>query len=184
MLHDHLPKFVTEFPDMAELLAAEQPEVDALAAGTASVLEEFFVDGITEKTIDLWEDLLGFAHAPEWPVRRRADRIKARLMANEKMTAETLKALIERVGGVECTVTEDADHYAAHVQFVGRFGIPAYLDDIKKEVELVRPYHIVVDYAFLFTLLRHYADHTLQSLGGYTLVQLRDGAPLQKGGVT
>lgn len=180
MLRDYLPQFIADCPDMAELLAAEQPEIDALQADVRALLQDFFMGSITDRTIDEWENLTGFDHAPEWPIERRIGRVRARMLATETITAAALKDLIERVGGVECEIQEDADNYTALVKFVGRYGIPKYLPDIKKEVELVRPFHIVVDYSFLYTILDDYRDFDLQTLGEYTLAQLSDGVPLQE----
>jgi len=179
MLRENLPPFVAAVPEIAELFLAEQPEIDRLEAAAEAMLREFSVGGITERTVELWEDLMGFFHAPDWPIERRRERIKSRLLtADRAMTPAALKEIIERVGGVEVEITENPDAYYALVTFVGQYGVPRYLEDIKREVELIRPFHITIGYEDIYATLDKYADFTLNSLAGSTLLELANGTPL------
>jgi uncharacterized protein YmfQ (DUF2313 family) len=100
---------------MRELLEAEQPEIDRLDADVEAMRREFFTVTITARTINQWEDLLGFARKPAWPIARRRDRVKARLMASTPITPARMKELIERIGGVEVELIEHPEIGRAHV---------------------------------------------------------------------
>ena len=163
---------------MRELLEAEQPEIDRLDEDMDDMLREFFTDTITVRTIHWWEDFLGFARKPSWPIERRRERVAARLMASAPMTVARMKELIERVGGVEVELIEHPEDFTCTVRFIGKIGVPRYLDDIKLEVNLVRPFHIWMLYEYLFAVLSTYAGFSLNNLGTYTLEDLANAVPL------
>jgi len=165
---------------MAELFAAEQPEVDALDRAVEALLPEFRVRSI-DRFLPLWEDLLGFDHPSGWEKTRRRERIRARLMAGAPMTPALLQEVIERVGGVAIELEEDADIPAVRVTFVGAYGVPAYMADIVQEVERLRPYHVPIEYIYRMAYLALYEGFRLEGLGGYTLEQLAWGEPMEKG---
>ena len=177
MLRDNLPPAVVALPELEELLAAEQPEIDRLDGEVEAMRAEFFVASLTGRTVDAWEDLFGFDHPSAWPLDRRRDRIAARLLTASPLTPASLKDTIERVGGVAVTLTERPDDPSVTVTFVGQYGIPRYLADIQAEVERIRPFHVPVDYAYSYVTLGQYAAHTLGGLSLYTLGQLHTGAP-------
>ncbi len=179
MLWDNLPPFVAEIDQVGELLAAQQPAIDELDDKTNKMLMEFFVDSITEKTIELWEDFLGFDH-PAFSLERRRERIAARLMVTVPLTVALLKETIERIGGVEVDIVELYDEFKVIVQFIGSFGVPKYLPDIKKEMEQIRPYHIEFVYEYLRAYWESYGKYTWAELSGHTLAQVNDAVPLQK----
>lgn len=180
MLKDNIPPFAAEIDGMAELFRAEQPEVDALDRAVTKLLPEFRVRTISG-TMEMWEDLLGFDHPSGWEATRRRERIRARLMAGAPMTPALLREVIERVGGVAVELEEDADIPKVWVTFVGEYGVPAYMADIAREVERLRPYHVPVEYIYRMAYLALYEGFTVEGLGGYQLEQLARGEPLRKG---
>ena len=178
MLMRNLPPHVANMREMAELLAAQQPELTALQASASAMRAEFCWRTITERTIDIWEDALGFDHAPAWDMQRRRERVYNRLIVNSPLTPERMCAMLEQVGGVPCEIDEDAPSCTAIVRFTGYFGVPVYIDDIKAEVERIRPFHVVFGYNYRYPLVREYYGYTAAQLGGYTVAQLAAGAPL------
>lgn len=177
MIRDNLPLFVTDVADMADLLAAEQPELDAISAACDTFLLDTRIATAGAAVLTLWERFFGFEPAPGWTAERRRERLKSRAFFEMPVTAQTLAQFIEQVGGVACTVTEDG--YYAHVKFTGQFGIPKYFDDIKAEVELIRPFHVVIFYEMLYPVLRNYKGYRLAELKDFTLAEINAGAPLQ-----
>lgn len=141
MLQHKLPLHVSTMREMSELLVAEQPELDRLQQNILNMMQEFHVLTATTKTLNHWEDFLGLERKPSWEVQRRRERCYSRLVAGGNMTSDALKELIEQVGGVECEIDEDATNLTISVRFTGQYGVPTYIDDIKIEVEKIRPYH-------------------------------------------
>lgn len=176
MIKDNLPEFVTDIADMAAVIAAEQPEIDALGAACDAFLLDARIATAAGAALTMWEQFFGFEPAPGWPVARRRERLKSRAFFESPITAASLQAFIERVGGVACKVTEDG--FYVTVQFTGQVGTPQYLDDIRLEVERIRPYHVVVLYEMLYAILRHYKALRLGEIKDFTLTDINEGAGL------
>lgn len=180
MLRHKLPLHVSTMREMSELLIAEQPELDRLQQNILNMVQEFHVLTATTKTLNHWEDFLGLERKPSWEVQRRRERCYSRLVAGGNMTSDALKELIEQVGGVECEIDEDATNLTISVRFTGQYGVPTYIDDIKIEVEKVRPYHIPITYVYLYPLVREYYGMTINEMGAYTLNEIINGDPLSE----
>ncbi|MFQ7067434.1 MAG: putative phage tail protein [Christensenellaceae bacterium] len=174
MLTDNLPKHIADA--LGELLDAEQPEIDKLEKEIGDMLPEFFIQSATAKTLSYWEDLLGFDHPDGWSDERRKERIRARMLCPSPLTPKTLKETIEKAGGVEVELIEDADAQTVTVKFVGAKGVPKYLADIQREVELIRPLHIPVLYEFSFAIWADYETNTWEDLAAYTWGEIEEGA--------
>lgn len=164
--------------EMAELFAAEQPEIDRLDADVLAMLKEFSYRTITARTMRHWEELMGFSPAPGWDIQRRRDRIYSRLITASPITPKRLQEIIEKVGSVECEVLNDASVPCATVKFLGAYGVPVYIEDIKKEVEAIRPYHVPVYYQYAYPLVQDYYPFTCERLSAYTIDQMIGGEPL------
>ncbi len=178
MLRNHLPDFVLKVDAFADLLDAEQPEIDQMRERICEILNSSRIERATIRGIEQWEDLLGFGHKPEWELERRKERVRTRMLPKSPMTAKMLKELIEASGGVECELEIDAQKHLCTVVFVGEYGVPRYLPDIMSEVEQVRPYHVKVVYRFTYTLMSQYVDYRLTALQEYSLTQLAEGVAL------
>ena len=152
-----MPPIVAGMQEMAELFAAEQPEIDRLDADVLAMLKEFSYRTITARTMRHWEELMGFSPAPGWDIQRRRDRIYSRLITASPITPKRLQEIIEKVGSVECEV---------------------YIEDIKKEVEAIRPYHVPVYYQYAYPLVQDYYPFTCERLSAYTIDQMIGGEPL------
>ena len=86
-----------------------------------------------------------------------------------------MKDAIEKAGGVEVEIIENADAQTVTVKFVGAYGIPKYLADIQDEVELIRPLHVPVLYEFSFVTWEAYSGDTWSDLAGSTWGQVESG---------
>ncbi len=179
MIRDQLPNFLLAVREVDAVVAAEQPELDLLEADAERMLAGFRVRSAGVREIALWEDFLGFSPAPEWSLERRRERVRTRIIVESPVSEESLKRLIEAAGGVECEIHVDAAACRCTVKFVGEFGIPRYLTDIRAEVARVIPLHVAAEYAFTFTTLAVYKNFALGALGDYTLQELSEGEPFK-----
>ncbi len=127
----------------------EQPEFDRLDAAVDATHDEYHID-TTVRLIGDWEDAAKLSRRPTWPIERRRERVKSRLYSQESLDLPRLKEIIEKIGGVEVELTEHYDECVITVRFVGEVGVPLYLDDIKEELELIRPYHIWLEYEYIY----------------------------------
>ncbi|MBR3843371.1 MAG: DUF2313 domain-containing protein [Christensenellaceae bacterium] len=167
MIKDTLPKFVAEIPEMAALFRAEQPELDGIEEEAKAWAKEFSQP--TERSFAIFEEFFGFPKNDALSPEKRRERILARLYFTAPITKKGMEEQLGKIGGIPVSITENADEQTITVRFTGQMGIPRYLDDIKKEMELIRPFHIVPVYEYLFITLGEYAGITLADIKGRTI---------------
>ena len=61
----------------------------------------------------------------------------ARLYFTAPITKKGMEEQLGKVGGIPVSITENADEQTITVRFTGQMGIPRYLDDIKKEMDIL-----------------------------------------------
>ena len=174
-IKDNLPDFVTKTKQMADLIRAEQPELDRIEGKAAASLEEFFAGTFTETTAEKWEELMGFSPAPAWEIERRRERVRARLLSTSPISKTEFRAIVENAAGTEVQITEEADNYTITIKFVGIYGVSPYLDDIKLELERIRPFHLQIAYEWVYVQHTQLSMHTHAELAAYTHEQIRTG---------
>ena len=175
MLHNSLPPHVTEIQEMKRLLMAEQPELEAVETAVDELLKEFSVTTFTERTAQLWEKLVGLSPAPAWRIERRRERVRGRLLANTSTSVGTLKAVVESLAGTAVEIVEEPDAYRARIRFVGSYGISPYIDDVKAEVEQIRPFHVRILYEFIYWMWQQLAALTWTEAAVYSWDYIYNG---------
>lgn len=175
MLRDNLPGFLTEIPELADLLAAEQPEIHRLEAGTEAMLGEFSVSTFTEATAAHWERLVGLEPAPGWEMERRRERVRARLLATSPMSPRAFKEIVEKLAGTEIELAEDAANSRVTIRFVGEYGVSPYIEDIQEELGRILPLHLWPEYEFVYFRHGQLGAYSHGALGAYTHEQIRNG---------
>lgn len=174
-IKDNLPDFITEIKQMADLIRAEQPELDRIEEKAAASLEEFFAGTFTDATAEKWEELMGFSPAPAWEIERRRERVRARLLSTSPMSKAEFQAIVENAAGTEVQITEDADNYTITIKFIGIYGVSPYLEDIKMELERIRPFHLQIIYEWIYTQHTQLSARTHTELMAYTHEEIRMG---------
>ena len=174
-IKDNLPDFVTEIKQMADLIRAEQPELDRIEGEASASLGEFFVGTFTEAMAAKWEELMGFTPAPAWEIERRRERVRARLLSASPMSKAEFQAIVENAAGTEVRITEDADNYTITIKFIGIYGVSPYLEDIKLELERIRPFHLQITYEWVYVQHTRLITRTHTELTAYTHEEIRTG---------
>ena len=175
---DYLPPFIRESKEMRELLSAEQAVADSIYAAMSAAQKEFSPFTLTDSGAALYEEFLGLGIGEAFDLERRRDRIKTRLMTSAPITKKLMEETVKKAGGVDAQVTENPDDLTFTVKFVGVQGVPRYIEDVKKEVEKIRPFHLSVIYEYIFTPLQSYGDKTLSQLSGHSLSEMAAGEAL------
>lgn len=180
-LRQNIPQFLADIPQMEDLMGTEQTEIDRIEQHTDDMLQEFFVSQFTEETARYWEELMGFSPAPDWELERRRERVRSRMLSQKRMTLPVFQEIVESMAMTEVEIREDPDNYLVTVKFVGIYGITPYLDDVKAEVEQIRPYHIKVVYEWVYVMEEQLETFTHEGLEGFTHEMIRNGAVLENG---
>lgn len=143
MIEKNLPPVVTGVGAMRELLDAEQPELDSLERELSRIVDEFFVDSMSVRTITFWEELLGLPHTGALTLNERRGIVAARLRAHSPMTPNALLEQV-RAFGVEGRIEEYFDIPAARVWFLGN--LPQRLNALINQLEETRPFHVPLSF--------------------------------------
>ena len=141
----NLPPFVTEIPELAELIGAEQPELDRLEEALESMFEQFHVNSAGDRGLRFGEELLGLETQPGMDLELRRARVRARLVSGAPMTVRRLAELVEAMSGLPVEILEDAEKLSVLIRMLGA---PRNLNVIMEELERVRPYHLELLFAF------------------------------------
>lgn len=179
-LRQNIPAFVADIPQMADLMDAEQPEVERIEQKADDMLEEFFTATFTEETARYWEEFLGFSYAPDWELERRRERVRSRLISQRRMTRAVFQEVVESMAMTEVELYEDADNSTVTIKFVGIYGVTPYLEDVMAEVEQIRPYHLKILYEWVFVRHSQLGAMTHGALGEYTNEMIRNGEVLEE----
>lgn len=167
MIKNNIPKFISDIKEFAELISAEQPEIDRIEAEAEAWKDE--LSKPTELSFGIFEEFFGFQRREELSAEKRRERILARMFFSAPITRTRLEEQLSKVGGIPVEIEEDANLQTMTVRFTGTTGIPRFLEDIKAEMELIRPFHITPIYEYLFITLGEYSGKTLFQLSARTL---------------
>lgn len=174
-LRQNIPPFLADMPQMADLMDAEQAEIDRIERAAEQMLREFSVSQFTEKTAALWEEFLGFTPAPGWEIERRRERVRSRLLSQRRMTLPVFQEIVESMAMSQVEISENADLSTIVIKFIGIYGVTPYLEDVQAEVERIRPYHLKVVYQWVFARHREMLGKTHENLEQYTHEMIRNG---------
>lgn len=136
-----LPQFLLNNPDMAELLAAEQKE-----------LENFFdyielmrnQPTISTASIYLsrYEKMFGLSISPALSDTERIGRILAKMNTRTNSTVEAIKVVVSSISGCATDIEEYYDQYMFMIDVMRDNSQVINIEDIKAAVEIIKPAHL------------------------------------------
>lgn len=136
-----LPQFLLSNPDMAELLSAEQKE-----------LENFFdyielmrnQPTISTASIYLsrYEKMFGLGISPALSDSERIGRILAKMNTRTNSTVEAIKVVVSSISGCSTDIEEYYDQYMFMIDVLRDNSQLISIEDIKAAVEIIKPAHL------------------------------------------
>lgn len=136
-----LPQFLLSNPDMAELLSAEQKE-----------LENFFdyielmrnQPTISTASIYLsrYEKMFGLGISPALSDSERIGRILAKMNTRTNSTVEAIKVVVSSITGCSTDIEEYYDQYMFMIDVLRDNRQLISVEDIKAAVEIIKPAHL------------------------------------------
>ena len=153
--------------------------VDGFMEKTEAEKQSFFnqlnVDTATWG-LSLWEKQYGIDTDISKSLDDRRSRIKSKLLGVGTTTKELIKSLGEIFSNGGVIVTEHNDQYYFEIEFVGRFGLPENINDLKAAVDEAKPAHLGAVYICKY---RTYGDVeelmlTYGELEKYTFNEIRE----------
>ncbi|SDR81279.1 Uncharacterized protein YmfQ in lambdoid prophage, DUF2313 family [Paenibacillaceae bacterium GAS479] len=162
-LKGYLPELYDEVAEMNKLLESEGDELDLLAAGTVSLLDQSYPESATW-ALDRYERDLNLVIDMGKPADQRRSVIISKMRGYGKVSGTLLKNVAQAYSGGTIAVSVQAAQHRILITFVDTLGLPPNLDDLKAAIEEIKPAHLVLDYKYRYLLIQEVQTMTLDQL--------------------
>ncbi|MBE1305832.1 DUF2313 domain-containing protein [Clostridium botulinum] len=162
----NLHKRVRKDPYIKELCNSSGVEMDTVENVLEDIKKQFKFQTMTWGA-DLLASEMGIKLDPSLKQDEKNSIISARWKSEGKADLNLLQAICNswKNGNVKVSFTEGR----IVLKFVGEYGIPTDLDNLKKQINLSKPTHLPVEYLFAYLLLKDVEAMTLTKLENTTL---------------
>lgn len=172
MLNALVPEQWQASPEVMELLAALQPELDHAQDALEDLLAQLLIDTATWG-LWYWERDYGVTAAARETLEERRGHVRGKLRGVGTVTRESLENMADGFVQGRTRVTERPDMYTVEMAFLDVFGVPSNLDDLKAVVRMMLPAHLAMEYIIRYRLWKDYAGQTWSQRKGQTWGQMR-----------
>lgn len=152
LLISHLHKLYRADPYIHELYDSVGIEMDNIESIINDLEKEFYFDTMTESVgIPLFENLLSFKTDPIESVEDKSSQLEARYKSNGKCDLDLIRAVCNswKNGDIQVQLI-DGD---ISIKFVGEYGIPKDLENLKKAIGVIKPAQLILVYSFRYLLI-------------------------------
>ena len=127
-----------------------------------------------------WEQELGLPSDFSKTIEERRSIIMSKLRSFGN-GLPVIKKVAESFGNGEVAVTERFSEYTVVISFVGMYGVPSNLEDVKQALRNVIPAHLAVEFTFRYLLIKDiHMKFTIAQLNSTPLDQFAGGEPYAK----
>lgn len=169
-LIDYLPPVIAETSEMKSICDAEQPEISKLWDGIERVLNEQYLETMTEYGIGRMEKMLGIQPFDTDTMEDRRFRIKAVSNADLPYTRRKLMNMLENLCGNDYKLSLDGFNLTVKLGL----GVKKQYNEVVKMLERVVPANIVITVDLLYNTYEMLSQYTHDELSAYTHGQLRE----------
>lgn len=171
-LKEYLPERLVS-PAVEDFEDAFQPQLDTIAAIFEGISEEELFAASAEKWLPLWEAAYGIPSDEGKSLADRRSRLLSKLRGAGTTTPEQIRQAVSAFANSDCEIIERAADYAFDIRFVGVYGIPPNIDDVKAAVEEMKPAHLAYRLIFLYHCWQDYAAQTWGSASAKTWAEMK-----------
>lgn len=160
-----LPYFMQQSKVYSEIFKVEENEFDNVSKQLKDIEKQFSVDTATWGLEKFFEKELGIKTDKSKSLQERRSVIKSRLIGFGKVDIKLIKLVAESFNNGDINVqygpkkyAYDTSYYSEPVsppypiviQFVDSRGVPSNIEDLKQQIENIKPAHIRVEYKFRY----------------------------------
>lgn len=175
-LRGYLPSYYDEVVEMDTLTATEGVEFDRLYSDIETLLNESYPETSTI-FLDRYEKDLQIVVDKTKPVDQRRSVIISKMRGSGKVSGSMIKNVAQAYDGGTVDVGVDVPNYTIIITFIDTVGIPPNLDDLKQDLEDIKPAHMAIEYKFTYLLIREIHNiMTLNQIQQVTLSNFAGGA--------
>lgn len=169
----YLPGYYRTSNVMTNITDTQYEELQGFITNIESTLNQFFVD-TADFTLERWEKELGISVNNNKEDDYRRSVIKAKLKGSGTVTVSLIKNVCESYNNGEVDIIEDNPNMQFTVKFVGVKGIPPNLDDLRADLEEIKPAHLAFAFEFTYNINEKLMSYTHGELNQYTHTELRE----------
>lgn len=144
-----LPNLVLNMEQMADLLQAEDAELDLLHAQIKE-LEDQLTISTSDALLARHEQIFGLPTNTTEAVEDRRARIIARLLGQGTTTPAMLKAIASNYYSGEVNIIERPRDFHFDIELSGPLAMPVSWEGLMAAISDVKPAHLTYDYTFVY----------------------------------
>ena len=129
-LKSYLPERLCS-PAVGDFEDAFQPRLEEIAETFFDLTEKELFAASAEKWLPLWEAAYGIPSDEGKSLADRRSRLLSKLRGAGTTTPEQIRQAVSAFANSDCEIIERAADYAFDIRFVGVYGIPPNIDDVK-----------------------------------------------------
>ncbi len=171
-LKSYLPERLCS-PAVEDFEDAFQPRLEEIAETFFDLTEKELFAASAEKWLPLWEAAYGIPSDEGKSLADRRSRLLSKLRGAGTTTPEQIRQAVSAFANSDCEIIERAADYAFDIRFVGVYGIPPNIADVKAAVEEIKPAHLAYQLLYVFHCWQDYAAQTWSSASTKTWAEMK-----------
>lgn len=144
-----LPRFILDNPDIAELLEAEQIEIDYLSE-CIELLRMQTTVSTSSIYLDRYEQIMAMDISPSLSDTERIGRILAKLNTRTTATPEAIKTIVRSFTGSDTYIEEHFSDYSFLVFIKRENDQVIRMKDIRDAIDVIKPAHLAYQLSVRF----------------------------------
>lgn len=148
-----VPQFLLEAKEFNTIYDVQGVEHDKLAATIKDLQAQCFISTATWG-LKFWEEFLGIPVIEEKPVEFRRSVILGKIKGIGTVSVKLIKLVATSFSNAEIEVYENVAPNTFKIKFISTRGIPPNLQDVKDNIEEIKPAHLKVIYEFSYLIIK------------------------------
>ncbi|WP_319025649.1 putative phage tail protein [Paenibacillus polymyxa] len=144
-MRDYLPRYYEESLLAGNLINREADELARIDAAVYDVLDQFFI-GTATWGLARWETMFGVPTDTTKTYEQRREVLCGKLRGSGKVTAELIRNVAAAYANGEVAVSADVPRYTVIIKFIGVFGVPSQIEELKATLRDIVPAHLAIEY--------------------------------------
>ncbi|WP_302053658.1 putative phage tail protein [Brevibacillus parabrevis] len=170
-MRDYMPRYYDDFPVVMNLVDREADVIIALNEAAAVTLAQAFV-GSADRDLPRWERICGIKTDETKSLEVRRAIVKSRLQGAGTVTVAVVRELADTIYGAATEVREDFTGGRVVVTLVGKRGVAADAEDVRKELRELIPAHLGIALEFTWFVWNEFDALTWNEADAFTWDEL------------
>ncbi|WNF07487.1 putative phage tail protein [Brevibacillus borstelensis] len=175
-MRDYMPRYYDDFPVVINLVDREADVIIALNEAAARTLAQVFAVS-ADRDLPRWERICGIKTDESKPLDVRRAIVMSRLQGAGTVTVEVVRRLADTLYGAATKVTEDFAGGRVVVTLVGKRGVAAEAEDVRKELRELIPAHLGIALDFTWFVWNEFDALTWNEADAFTWNELEVHMP-------